>query len=150
MSDTEIKIALPPGSNCGINSVQIVHKLMLGSPPAEHRGFESNVAAFVVVPKITIVSATAASFKIDIDPPVRVSQRATLLLNHVPSGASHTFSIAPVTADTPQIDFPVSGLASGQQYFVRVRVDGAESTLLDLNPASLTFKQFILPQVTIP
>jgi hypothetical protein len=150
MSDTEIKIALPPGSNCGINSVQIVHKLMLGIPPAEHRGFESNVAAFVVAPKITIVSATAANFKIDIDPPVRVSQRATLLLNHVPSGASHTFSIPPVSADTPQVDFPVSGLTSGEKYFVRVRVDGAESTLLDLNPASPTFKQFILPQVTIP
>ena len=150
LSDTEIKIALPAGANCGINSVQIVQKLMLGIPAAEHRGFESNVAAVVVAPKITIVSATAATFKIDIDPPVRISQRATLLLNHVPSGASHTFSIAPVTVDTPQVVFPVSGLTSGQQYFVRVRVDGAESTLLDLNPASPTFKQFIPPQVTIP
>ncbi|MFN2624139.1 MAG: hypothetical protein ABR611_14980, partial [Chthoniobacterales bacterium] len=150
MSDTEIKIALPPGLSCGINSLQIVHKLMLGSPPAEHRGFESNVAALVVSPKITIVTANGVSFKIDIDPPVRVSQRATLLLNHVPSGASHIFSIAPVSIDTPQIVFPVFGLVSGQQYFVRLRVDGAESSLLDLNPASPTFKQFIQPQVTIP
>lgn len=150
LSDTEIKIALPPGCSSGINSLQIVHKLMLGSPPAEHRGFESNVAAFVVAPKITIVTATATSFKIDIDPPVRISQRATLLLNHVPSGASHIFSVAPVTADTSQVDFPVSGLTSGQDYFVRVQVDGAESSLLDLNSASPTFKQFIEPQVTIP
>lgn len=151
LSDDEIKIALPAGLRAGINSVQIVHKLMLGNPPAEHRGFESNVAAFVLAPKITKITniaTTAAQFTIDLDPAVRVSQRATLLLNQVPGGASRVIPLAPVAADTGQVTFPVSGLTPGQ-YFVRVQVDGAESSLLDLDPVSPTFKELIAPQVTI-
>lgn len=148
LSDDEIKVALPAGLRAGINSVQIVHKLMLGNPPAEHRGFESNVAAFVLAPKITNIATPAGQFEIDLDPAVRVSQRATLLLNQVPGGASRVIPIAPAAADTGQVIFPVSGLTPGQ-YFVRVQVDGAESSLLDLDPMSPTFKELIAPQVTI-
>lgn len=148
LSDEEIKIALPSGLRAGINSVQIVHKLMLGNPPAEHRGFESNVAAFVLAPKITSIAPGTTQFIIDIDPVVQVSQRATLLLNQVPSGVSRVISVAPAAADTGQVTFPVSGLTPGQ-YFVRAQVDGAESSLLDLDPTSPTFKQLISPQVTI-
>jgi hypothetical protein len=148
LSDNEIKSALPPGLRAGINSVQIVHKLMLGNPPAEHRGFESNVAAFVLAPKITNIVASATQFAMDIEPAVRVSQRATLLLNQVPDGPSRAISVAPAATDTGQLTFPVSGLTPGQ-YFVRVQVDGAESSLLDLDPLSPTFKQLISPQVTI-
>jgi hypothetical protein len=71
-----------------------------------------------------------------------------LLLNNVTTGASYSFSIAPLVANAFQVMFPVSGLDPGQ-YFVRVQVDGAESSLLDLNPASPTFQQLIAPQVTI-
>ena len=148
LSDTLIKSALPPGLRAGINSVQIVHKLMLGDPPTEHRGFESNVAAFVLAPTITNITISATGFKIGLTPPVRASQRAALLLNQVPGGVSRVISIAPAGADTGELTFPVSGLASGQ-YFVRVQVDGAESSLLDLDPMSPTFKQLIPPQVTI-
>jgi hypothetical protein len=149
VSDEEIKIALPSGLRAGINSVQVVHKLMLGIPPAEHRGFESNVAPFVLAPKITNITASASSFIIDVDPMLRASQRVVLALNNVTTGASYTFSLKPLTGDVAQVTFPVSGLDPGP-YFVRVQVDGAESSLLDLNPVSPTFKQLIPPQVTIP
>ena len=149
MTDEEIRVALPANLRAGINGVQVVQKLMLGAPPAEHRGFESNVAALVLAPTIINIASSASSFTIDVQPELQSSQRVALLLNNVTTGASYSFSIAPLVADAVQVTFPVSGLDPGQ-YFVRVQVDGAESSLLDLNPASPTFKQLIAPQVTIP
>jgi hypothetical protein len=148
VSDKEIRVALPANLRAGINSVQVVQKLMLGVPPAEHRGFESNVAALVLAPKIKGITASASSFTIDVEPQLQVSQRVVLLLNNVTTGASYSFSIAPLVANTGQVTFPVSGLDSGQ-YFVRVQVDGAESSLLNLDPNSPNFKELIAPQVTI-
>jgi hypothetical protein len=148
VSDQEIRIALPPELRAGINSVQIVHKLMLGIPPAEHRGFESNIVAFVLVPTLTNIAPSASNFVIDVQPMLQTSQKVVLVLNNKTTGAAYTFSIGPLAADTPQVSIPVSGLDAGD-YFVRLQVDGAESSLLDLDPASPTFKQFIPPQVTI-
>jgi hypothetical protein len=148
ITDQEIRLALPPGLPAGINSVQIVHKLMLGIPPAEHRGFESNIVAFVLVPKLTNIDATTTEFVIDVEPMLRKSQRVVLALNNKTTGAAYTFSITPLTADTAQVTIPVSGLDPGE-YFVRLQVDGAESSLLDLDPQSPTFKQFVPPQSDI-
>ncbi|HMG04506.1 MAG TPA: hypothetical protein VK581_03540, partial [Chthoniobacterales bacterium] len=70
------------------------------------------------------------------------------------TGATYAFPIKPLAADTAQVTFPVplsgaTAIDSGP-YFVRVQVDGAETSLLDLIPLSPTFKQLIAPQVTIP
>jgi hypothetical protein len=149
VSDDKIEIALPSGLPAGINSVQVVQRLMLGAPPAAHRGFESNMAAFVLAPNLTNIAASASNFTIDVDPILQASQRVVLALNNKTTGASYTFSLKPLASDVPQVTFPISGLDLGP-YFVRLRVDGAESSLLDLDPASPTFKQFISPQVTVP
>jgi len=148
VDDQRIRIALPVGLPAGINSAQVVQKLMLGIPPSEHRGFESNVVAFVVVPVLTNITPHPTNFVIDVNPTLQASQRVVLALNNKTTGASYTFSIPLLTANTNTVTIPVSGLDPGQ-YFVRLQVDGAESSLLDLNPASPTFKQFISPQVTI-
>jgi Pvc16 N-terminal domain len=149
LHDEDITVPLPAGLRAGVNSVQVVQKLKLGVPPVEHSGFESNVAAFVLAPKLTTITASAASFKIGVDPTLRARQRVTLLLNNTTSGAQYSFALSPRDADTATVTFPVSGLESGK-YFVRVQADGAESSLLDLNPASPTFRQFIPPQVNLP
>jgi hypothetical protein len=146
LGDAEIKIVLPSNLSAGINSVQVVQKLMLGSPPAEHQGFESNVAAFVLSPQITGIATPAGAITITLAPAARKSQRTVLLLNNVTTGKSRTFSLEPLAADATELNFPVSGLGAGS-YFVRVQVDGAESSLLDLNPVSPNFKQFIPPQL---
>jgi hypothetical protein len=148
ITDEKIRIALPSNLRAGINSVQIVHKLMLGIPPAEHRGFESNIVAFVLVPTMTNISESATEFVIDVEPMLRKSQRVVLALNNKTTGTAYTFSIRPLAADSSQVTIPVSGLDPGE-YFVRLQVDGAETSLLDLDPQSPTFKQFIPPQAEI-
>ena len=154
VSDEEISLELQPETlslRAGMYSVYVSHKLMLGKPTeeTEHRGFESNVAAFVLTPNITNITSGAGSFTIDVAPRVRLGQRVALLLNNVTTGEAHTFFLDPVVEESDSVTFSVSGLKAGK-YFVRLQVDGAESSLLDLDPRSSTFKQLISPQVTIP
>jgi Pvc16 N-terminal domain len=52
VSDTRIEMALPSGLSAGVTAVQVLHQAMLGDPPAAHRGFESNLAATVLIPEI--------------------------------------------------------------------------------------------------
>lgn len=149
LGDEEATLTLPATLRAGINSLQVVQKLMIGQPPVEHAGFDSNVAAFVLHPRITAITPGAGTFQVTVEPVVRAGQRTVLLLNNVTTGHAYTFEKAPQTADATVLSFAVSGLDAGQ-YFVRVQVGGAESSLLDLNPASPTFKAFIAPQVTLP
>ncbi|MEO7598502.1 MAG: DUF4255 domain-containing protein [Opitutus sp.] len=147
IEDEEISVVLPATIRAGINSVQVVQKLMIGEPPTAHSGFDSNVAAFVLHPRITAITP-GATFKVTVNPVARATQRTVLLLNNVTTGRAHTFANDPLKVDAAVLDFAVSGLDPGQ-YFVRVQVAGAESSLLDLNPASPTFKALINPQVVI-
>lgn len=56
-TDTQITVAVPAGLRAGVQSIQVSHRLNLGttSPSEPHPGFSSNVAAFVLHP--TIASA---------------------------------------------------------------------------------------------
>ena len=51
---TRIIVALPADLQPGLHSVQVAHRVDFGTGfPEPHRGFESNVAAFILAPQIT-------------------------------------------------------------------------------------------------
>ena len=54
VTDTVIVVTVPAGLQAGVQSGQVIHRLDLGttSPDEPHRGFESNVSAFVLHPQI--------------------------------------------------------------------------------------------------
>ncbi len=52
VGDTEIKLRLPQRLQAGVHGVQVSQPRMLGRPPVQHRGVESNVTAFVLHPVI--------------------------------------------------------------------------------------------------
>jgi len=114
---------LPAGTHAGVKAIQVLHRLPMGDPPADHRGFESNVGAFVLRPTITngpvipagdvlgVTSSTetvdgvdgelrAGDLRLRFDPPVGRDQRVTLLLNQLSPPASaapkaYTFRASP-------------------------------------------------------
>ena len=161
VSDTKISLVLPASLRAGVQGAQIKQQLMISTPPSAHRGFESNVAAFVLAPTITILNATATKVTIKFNPKVGKKQRVVLLLNEFnppANRAAHASRFEAPNRDTPvepdetdTLDFAISGVVSGK-YIVRVQVDGAESSLdVDTNPLSPTFNQYTgTPQVTIP
>jgi hypothetical protein len=161
VSDTKISLVLPASLRAGVQGAQIKQQLMISTPPSAHRGFESNVAAFVLAPTITILNATATKVRIKFNPKVGKKQRVVLLLNEFnppTNRAARAYRFDAPNRDTAaepdetdKLDFAISGVVSGK-YIVRVQVDGAESSLdVDTNPLSPTFNQYTgTPQVTIP
>jgi hypothetical protein len=160
VSDTEISLPLtelplpdallPAGTlRAGVQGVQVVHPMLLGDPPAPRRGVESNVAAFVLRPRIVApvtASNPQASVTVTLEPDVGQRQRVVLLLNEFESDSPSAYSFpAPSRAgDTDSIVFPISGVKAAD-YLVRVQIDGAESALI-ANAAG----KYDSPKVTIP
>lgn len=143
--DTELTVAVPGTLQPGTHTLSVVHNLLLGVPPAPHRGFESNGVPFVRQPTITgpvtIADRTgtdpvSAQLSITLDMPVGDAQRIRVLLDEVAPQAdrsprSYQFD-APFplgTRPNPQtVLVQVTGVAT-TAYLVRVQVDGAQSPL---------------------
>jgi hypothetical protein len=94
-TDTQIILPLPAGLQAGIQGVQVIQLRALGSPPAFHRGVESNLAAFILRPTIDPVSVTfvpgggvpaiSGTITLNANPPIGDLQRVVLLLNELVS-----------------------------------------------------------------
>ena len=165
--ENQIDLTLPPDAlPAGLHGLQVVQPVLMGSPPAPHRGFQSNVASLVLRPTVSQVQVAnvqgtggaprSASVSLTVRPAVGGQQRVALLLNELTAGApdrtpaAFSFLLPPREADATSLTVPVSGLRPGT-YLVRLQVDGAESVPdVDEDPASPTFELVIGPRVVIP
>ncbi|MCY7324305.1 MAG: Pvc16 family protein [Phormidesmis sp. CAN_BIN36] len=160
-SDTRVTLLLaaPPFAageldalRAGVQTVQIIQDLILNAQP--HPGVESNVAAFVLHPKIVgaialtpiQTDADGNSFRIataTLDVIVGQAQRVVLRLNQSGGDRAYSFTAAPRPSDAHAVSIRITDVVTGT-YLVRVQVDGADSLLdVDTNPASPTFNQFL-------
>ncbi|MGH9508408.1 MAG: Pvc16 family protein [Terriglobales bacterium] len=158
--DTRIDVRLPAGLPAGINTVQVIHLVDFGtgSPDEPHSGSESNLAAFMLVPRITTnlpgeplqEVARRATLTLSNEPPPGRSQQAALVLGEraIPIPARPPSD--PPTPTTDKLDFPIPADFPLGPHLVRVRVDGAESPLVqDTDENSPTFRQYIGPNVKV-
>lgn len=171
VNDGQIISSIPAATPAGVTGVQVVHKTLLGSPPVPHRGVESNVAAFVLQPRIDNIgisnpqssgSLRSADINLTVKPAIGESQRVVLLLNQflpvlsppavdvVPDAYSFVAPsrrpLSPPTSPpgpTENITIPIKGVKAGS-YLVRIQVDGAESPL-GTNAAG----QYVSPLLTL-
>jgi hypothetical protein len=99
--------------------------------PVLRRGVESNVAAFVLAPKIktTPIPDTPpnSTLQLEITPSVGRTQRVALLIG------DQTISISPRPLGDPDpaatLSFPIPSNFLTGTYLLRVQIDGAESPL---------------------
>lgn len=153
VGDERIEVAPPAALPAGIHPLQVRHEIELTGATTPHPGvgFESNVVAFVLAPRITtpapINASAGGTLTLAVTPPVASDQRVLLLLGDraIPLAARSTGS---PPASSLLFDLP-DDLASGVS-LLRVQVDGAQSALeVDTNPASPTFGEYSGPRVTI-
>ncbi len=163
VTPTAITVALPAGLAAGVQTLQVVQPEDMGIPPEPHRGLESNVAPFLLQPKLTAKptatmsvetgsSLRAGTITVDLAPAVRAGQRVALLLNQllptpVSDGVvarSYRFAADPIAAPMSSLDIAATDVEPGT-YLVRVQVDGAENAL-DVD----TTGRFSGPTVVIP
>jgi hypothetical protein len=162
---TEIRAVLGPplfaaGTlRAGVQGAQVVHLLDIGTPPAPHRGFESNVAPFVLRPVLSSATVSAvsgagsaprsATVTVVADPPIGKDQRVVLLLDAVAGDGASSFQTPARKLDSDPVAIRVEGIAAGT-YLVRIQVDGAESALgVDTTPGP-DEGRFASPTLTIP
>jgi hypothetical protein len=136
VSESEVRVSLnvppfPVGAlRAGVQGVSLVYPVPMGLPPTDRPGFESNLAAFVLRPRIVPPGVTAAGgvVTVPVFPAIAKGQRTVLLLNSTSSAPApaYAFENPPAPADTATPTFTTSGVVP-DTYFVRIRVDGAES-----------------------
>jgi hypothetical protein len=92
VTDAQVIVAIPVDVRAGLQSVQVIHQRLMGEPPALHRGVESNLAAFVLRPRIVdpVIASNvqgvgsnprSADVTVKLSPVVGNTQRVVLLLN---------------------------------------------------------------------
>jgi len=176
-TDARLRVSLAPlvSLQAGVLPVQVLVPVPMGQPPAPHRGFESNVAAFVLRPAITPslpapatpdgggLTTYSGTVRLVLAPRIGKTQALQLLLDERPAnpgqaGRAYVFPGPPnngITVqgqtDTDTVDVPFTGVEPAT-YLVRARVDGAESLLaVDTDPNSPTYGLYTgAPKVTIP
>jgi hypothetical protein len=150
----EISVALSGESLCaGAQGARVVYSDQTSS----------NLAAFVLHPRVLSVSYSPPGpdgeeriLTVETDVIIRERQRIILMLNEVaseaPASYSTTVAVAAPFAGGRTINIPVSRqIKTGTTYLVRVQIDEAESPLMvDTDPDSPTFNQYISPAVDIP
>lgn len=156
ISDENISFNLPTSIPAGIVGASVIHRHDIGTPPTPHKGFTSNVIAFILQPRFTgsppgyniaILPSTATEprrLQITLDLLVGARQRAIVILNEidVPSLTQrppHAYTFEATARDqnsVPAADlvFPIPGVTAGK-YLVRVQIDGAESPLDYVEPS---------------
>jgi hypothetical protein len=140
ITDLEITLPLPPDVHAGVQSLQVAHRMPMGTPEAPHRGVESNVAAFVLHPTITQVSAAPdpkstpakriTDITLQLKPNIGVGQRAVVVLSNPGGNPPSAYVSLPVVSalESSQVTIPINDVPPGS-YLVRVQIDGAESLL---------------------
>lgn len=131
ISDKSLIVTLPQGLSAGVNPVQVIHKLEIGTPKVPHRGFESNVAAFVLRPRIITPPPYTVQrgniLTLDCEPPVGRAQRVSLLLGEYEISIPARPATGPPTSTS--LEFPIPVNLPAHTYIMRLRIDGAESLL---------------------
>jgi len=163
---------LPEKIYSGIQVVQIVYSINMGTPLTPHTSVESNVEAFIMHPVIIVslensstsvingVTVSNGEIKITFTPKVNKNQKLVIYLNEFDppsnrSARSYNFAaplengIIDPDTETEDVLFEFTNVIPGD-YLIRARVDGTDSLLQqedDIN--SIDFQKFINPKVSI-
>jgi hypothetical protein len=156
LQDQQLDCTVPINQlTVGLHAVQVVQDFLLtiveGQPPETRTGFRSNAVGFMLLPTLVNVQPQPSAgpgdtVTVTVQPPVRATQEKFLLLgDHVVPAVPVPFDAAPsqtIAFQLPQAPAPV--IPPGT-YFLRVRIDGAE-TRLTVNP---TTQQYTGPRYQI-
>lgn len=163
VSDSQVRFQLdePPfladSLRAGVYGVQVIQRIRMGTPQTDHRGYESNAAALILRPVITVANSPVTSstdvhgvtwyetdLTVQFTPKVGVDQHVVLLLNEYnpPSNRlayAYQYDLTPTplppAPPLASLSIPIR-ISTPAEFLVRVQVDGAES-LLDLGPDPL-------------
>jgi uncharacterized protein DUF4255 len=136
-------------ARAGDQPLQVVRRRRIGDPPTLHSTAVSDVALFVLHPRVqtsTVTGSPAARrVRVTLDVTVAGRQSVALLLLDPGTAAQRFLFGGPArTADASTVEIPIADVPSGE-YLVQVLVDGAESPIARTASGTPTG-----PKMTIP
>jgi hypothetical protein len=153
-TDERLQVLVPAGLAAGVNTVQLVQDFDFATSVEPHRGYASNVAPFVLAPRITtqpaapgdpLLATHGTTFGLDLDPPVASEQDVRLLIG------SRSLLLPPrdpAAMPVTKLDFPIPADFPLGTYLLRVQVDGAQS-LLDVDNSDPQHPVYTGPRVKV-
>ena len=151
-----LDVKIPVGLRSGVNAVSVTCDINFGVAASDpHGGIESNSLAFLLLPSVAPVGATAfraapgGELSVAVTPRIAADQKVQLLL-----GATIALSLAtrePDSEPLADVKFTIPAtFETGEKYLLRLRVDGVDSALTwEPNPAEPTQGKFTGPFLTI-
>jgi hypothetical protein len=144
---TRIEVTVPTTLSAGVHLLEVAHDVPLSPGGAPHRLLRSNAVPVQVIPRIVaplpVPAAAGDTITLNLVPNVLAIQSVALLLDDFVVPAA---PVAPTAAPSATRQFTLpSGPAAipTDTYFMRVRVDGAESRLsIDPNTHAYTGPTF--------
>ena len=129
---SRITLPVPAAAHVvGLHSVRVVHRSWDAGPGDAANEVQSNMASFVLHPRVTGADLDGAIVNVDVTPAIRQEQRAEVLLDQlgVEKPAAHRLECIPfVDEATNTLQADLSRVGRGI-YAVRVRVDGVTSRI---------------------
>jgi hypothetical protein len=145
ISDAQLDVVVPTGVlKIGLHSLQIARDLMLtelkGQPAVQRTAFRSNLVGFQLLPALGIITPPSATsggtITVNLQPAVIATQEKILLLGDFAVSADPVpFNSPPSTSIEFTLPKPPDPVIPPGNYFLRVRIDGAESRLT-FNPTT--------------
>lgn len=125
-TDERLIVNIPHTFAAGIKQVKVIHPISIGTPNTLHKGPESNVVLFAVVPKILDIQPSLITRKLTVtfNPKITREQEVRVIIGTYRPLAVTWVGDAAET-ETVEVDIPTD-FKKGE-YPVRIRVDGAES-----------------------
>lgn len=136
---SRITLPVPAAAHVvGLHSVRIVHRSWDAAPDDAANEIQSNMASFVLHPRVTGAALAGAILSVDVMPATRQGQRAEVLLDQlgVEKPAAHQLECPALVDAASILQIDLTGVGPGI-YAVRVRVDGVTSRI-EINMANDT------------
>ena len=136
VEDNRVTVALPPGLQPGVKTLQIKHLVDFGTPADPHRGVDSNTVAFILAPRLVTASppplptftvTRGATLSLTVAPAIGRSQQVTAIIGEITIDLPARSAAGPASSTNIDIDIP-AGAAIGT-FLIRLRVDGVDSAL---------------------
>jgi hypothetical protein len=131
VQDAVVRATIPSALFAGIRGVQVSRQVRFGSAGDPHRGLQSNLASFMLLPTIVASPATTqvgTTLTLTINPAVGRRQSAAVLIGNQSVTIDPRPASGPTTSATLAFPIPAGFTAvPAPGAVLRVRIDGAES-----------------------
>ncbi|MDR0493613.1 MAG: DUF4255 domain-containing protein [Nitrososphaerota archaeon] len=142
ISENQLRVTVPSDTLAGITRVQVLQKIQFETDEQGHKGYASNVAAFVLAPNLKKITQTPLKHGEDLvivfEPGIAKTQTAQILIGDYVVAVNLSTQNSAVTYPLESLTVTIPPRIPAGTYPVRLRINNADSPLRDDNKQTIT------------